>query len=165
MSYRKFTGAITRPNDTTQYAANDAWANGTPAAISFANIVPSNDGSSKIVKAKLIDSANQSTKGQFDLWLFHTAPTLDADNAAFTPTDAELDNVVGILRFDTAVDGDATSGAGGNAIYFGKTVNGFQEMPIRTKSTSRTLYGVVVVKNAYTPVAQEILKFELWVEW
>jgi hypothetical protein len=164
MSFKKISASVTRPNDTTQYAANDVWANGTPAALSFTNVVNANDGSNKIVKAMLVDSASQATKGQFDLWLFHTAPALDADNAAFTPTDAELANVVGILRFDTGIDGDATSGAGGNAIYFGKTVNGFQELPIRTKVASRTLYGIVVVKNTYTPVAQEVLTFTLWID-
>ena len=164
MSYKKVTASVTRPNDTTQYAANDVWANGTPAALNFANVVRANDGSNKIVKAMLVDSASQATKGQFDLWLFDTAPALDADNAPFTPTDAELAALVGIIRFNGAVDGDATSGAGGNAVDFGKTINGFQELPIRTKVASRSLYGIVVVKNTYTPVAQEVLTFTLWVD-
>jgi hypothetical protein len=157
MSFKKISASVTRPNDTTQYAANDVWANGTPAALSFTNVVNANDGSNKIVKAMLVDSASQATKGQFDLWLFHTAPALDADNAAFTPTDAELANVVGILRFDTGIDGDATSGAGGNAIYFGKTVNGFQELANSYKScVTRTVWYRCGKKHLYACCSRSI---------
>lgn len=164
MAIRKVTGSVTRPANTTHYAAGDVVTAGTPAAISFTNLVNAMNGTQKIVKAMLVDSANQATKGQFDLFLFSVAPSVDADNAAFTPTDAELANLVGILRFDTAIDGDATAGADGNAVYFGKNVTGEYSMPVRTATASRTLYGVTVVRNAYTPVSDEVLTFHLWVE-
>lgn len=164
MSFRKITAAVTRPNDTTQYAVGDVIAAGTPVPLTFTNVVLSNNGSNRIVKAMALDSAAQATKAQIDLYLFDTTLTVDADNAAFTPTDAELAKLVAIIRFDTFVTGDATSGAGGNAVAFGKNLEGFQETPIRAAVGSRTLYGVAVARNTYTPVADEVFTFTLWVE-
>jgi hypothetical protein len=164
MSYKKVSGSVTRPADTTQYAVGDVVTAGTPAVITFTNALNANNGSGKIVKSTLLDSANQATKGQFDLFLFHTAPTIDADNATFTPTDAEMANLVGIIRFATAVGGDLTAGAVGNAIYHGVDITGAYVTPIGTKVASRSLYGVTVVQNTYTPIASEVLTFTLWVE-
>lgn len=164
MSFRKFTASVTRPNDTTQYAVGDVIAAGTPVPLTFTNIVLSNNGSNRIVKAMAVDGAAQATKAQIDLYLFDTTLTVDADNAAFTPTDAEMEKLVAIIRFDTFVPGDATAGAGGNAVAFGKNLEGFQNTPIRAALNSRTLYGVAVAKNTYTPVADEKFTFVLWVE-
>ena len=164
MNLRQVTGTFTRPNDTDAYAIGDVVANSTtaPVAINFANASRSNDGSNTIIDAMLIDSAAQATKGQFELWLFKTAPTMDNDNAAFTPTDAELLNLVGIIDFTGAPRvGDATAGAGGNAVYYGKASNGSFEPKFRTKVASRILYGVLVVRNAYTPVADEVFTIVL----
>ena len=79
-------------------------------------------------------------------------------------TDAEMANLVGIIRFATAVGGDLTAGAVGNAIYHGVDITGAYQTPIGTKVASRSLYGVTVVQNTYTPIASEVLTFTLWVE-
>jgi hypothetical protein len=59
-----------------------------------------------------VDSANQTVKATVELWLFDTTFTPDNDNAAFTPTDAELLTLVGIIQFSTWFVGDATAAAG-----------------------------------------------------
>lgn len=150
------TASFTRPNDTTAYAAGDAVTNSTsaPAALTFTSAADSNGGSGMIVGARLVDSAAQATKGQFELWVFAgaAAPTPDNDNAAFTPTDAELANIITVIPFTTPYTGDATAGAGGNCVYLADGVNAV----FKCDSGTPNLFGLVVVRNAYTPVAQEV---------
>lgn len=164
MSYRKVTATFTRPSNTTQYAVGDVLTAGTAAAMTFTNVVGGANGNGEIVKSVLVDSANQATLGDFELWLFHTAPTMDNDNAAFTPTDAEMLNLVGIIDFPATVAavGDATSGAGGNVVYLGVPLSGLKTEPIGTKIGSRTLYGVLVARSTYTPVSAEEFTITLW---
>lgn len=156
---------VTRPNDTNTYAAGDVITNSTSAgsatAFTFSNVVRKAGGSGTIVAASLLDSANQTLKLLADLWLFHTLPGLDGDNAAFTPTDAEMDNVVAVLPFSAYFVGDATSGAGGNVRLIWSDI----PRPFTCASGVRDLYGVLVARNAYVPVAQEIFTPKLGIFW
>lgn len=146
-------GSFTRPADTTAYAAGDVASDSTsaPTVITFTNVASQNNGGGVIVSAELIDSANQATKGIFELWLFDTTVTPDNDNAVFTPTDAELATLVGVIPFDVSYVGDVTAGADGNAIYQAQHLN----LPFKAGASSRNLFGVLVVRNAYTPVSAE----------
>jgi hypothetical protein len=152
------SASITRPSDTTAYAAGDAATNSTTAPVvsTFTGAARVAAGSGTIVAATLIDSANQATKGNFELWLFDTTATPDNDNAVFTPTDAECLTLVGVIPFGAAIVGDATSGAGGNAVY---PVQGLG-MPFKLPSGS-DLFGLLVVRNAYTPVSAEVFTMRL----
>lgn len=147
------TATITRPNDTTQYAAGEAVADSTtaPSVFSIAGCVRANGGTGMISDVVMVDSASQATKGQFELWIMTATWTPDNDNAAFTPTDAECANVVAIVPLTTVYVGDATAGAGGNAVYVSDTIN----KVFQCASGSTTLYLALVVRNAYTPVANE----------
>lgn len=168
MSFKRISDTFTRPNDTTTYAAGDVVNNSTttPEGLVFTNIVGGTNGKGKIAQATLTSSANQSTKGDFELWLFNTAPEVDNDNAAFTPTDAELANLVTIIGFtgSTAIVGGAGSGAAGNLVYFGVPKNGQKDAIIFTKTGSRVLYGVLVARNAYVPIAEEVFTITLSAE-
>lgn len=153
------TTNFTRPNDTTQYAANDAVANATSsthAVLTFTDVARKNGYSGMIYDVVCVTSANKSTKPQLELWLFHTAPTAMEDNAAFDPTDAEVRNCVGIFSFNTWVQGDDTADTG-NA----RSRSDERNIAFVCASTDNDLYGVVKVKNAYTPVAQERFDFYL----
>lgn len=156
------TASVTRPNDTTAYAAGDAVTDSTsaPTVMTFSSAARINAGTGTIIGAVLIDSANQSTKGDFDLFIFDTTYTPDNDNAAFTPTDAELQTCLAVISFTgtTAKTGDATSGAGGNCIYPSAVVNPIE---FQTLSGSQNLYGALVARNAYTPVANEVFTVRL----
>ncbi len=151
--------SFTRPADVTAYAAGDAVTNSTsaPTVITFTNCAAANAGSGIIIGATLIDSASQATKGIFELWLFDTTITPDNDNAVFTPTDAELATLVGVIPFDISYVGDATLGAGGNAVYTASILN----LPFVTGAGSRDLFGVIVARNAYTPVSAEVFTARL----
>lgn len=152
--------AFTRPADTTAYAAGDVVADLTASAndLEFTAIVRKPGGSGVILSAVLIDGANQGTKGDFELFLFDTAMAMDNDNALFTPTDAELEKLVGVIDFGaTPFVGDATSGADGNCAYVQAGVN----LAFKCAGSDTKLYGVLVVRNAYTPVSAEPFRVRL----
>ena len=148
------TASLTRPNDANAYAAGDVITNSTssPTVITFSGCARRNGKSGLVIGAQCIDSANQSTKPTLELWLFDTTFTPDNDNAVFTPTDEELATLVGIIQFNLWFVGDATAGAGGNCASLGALT---EPMAFVTGASSTSLFGILVVRNAYTPVAQE----------
>lgn len=166
--YHQVWADFTRPADTTAYAAGDVIADSTSAAtiLTFRGCAGNDDEAGAIHSVLLIDGADQATKLNADLFLFDTAPTsYGNDNAAFTPTDAELQTLVGVISLDgtTAAnlkEGDATSGAGGNVLIQQTGLN----MPFRCAAGSTKLYGVLVARNAYTPVSAETFRLKLGVE-
>jgi hypothetical protein len=152
---------FTRPANTTVYAAGDAVTDSTtsPTQMTFDGVARANAGSGVIVGAVLIDSANQTTKGQFELWLFDATVTPDNDNAVFTPTDTECGTLIGVIEFNIPKVGDATSGAGGNVVY----PVGNLSIPFTCGASVDDVYGLLVVRNAYTPVSGEVFTVRLQV--
>jgi hypothetical protein len=155
--------SFTRPADTTAYTAGDAVSDSTsaPSVITFKSVT--REGFCTIQQAILLDSAAQATKIDAELWLFDTAPTAVNDNAAITFTDAELANLVGVIDFAVAnvKTGLATAGAGGNAVNVKTGLN----IPVRLPKLVNDLYGVLVVRNAYTPVSAEVFTITLGVTY
>lgn len=152
---------FTRPADTNAYAAGDAVTNSTsaPSILTFDAVARANAGSGVIVGAVLIDSANQATKGQFELWLYDTSFSADNDNAAFTPSDGETETLIGVIEFNIPKVGDATSGAGGNCVYPVPNLS----IPYTCGGSSDDIFGLLVVRNAYTPVSAEKFTVRLFV--
>lgn len=146
---------FTRPNDTNAYAAGDVIADSTsaPTIITLSGAVKGEGESSMILSASLFSSANQATKLDARLWLFDTTVTMDNDNAAFTPTDAELRTLLAVIAFPSTawIGGDATSGAGGNAVCQAQAL----WLPIVAANKTNNIFAVLEARNAYTPVAQE----------
>jgi hypothetical protein len=54
-------------------------------------------GSGTILSASLTSSNAPALAGIFELWLFNASYTADNDNAAFTPTTAEMLTVVQVM--------------------------------------------------------------------
>lgn len=167
MSYRKVNATVTRPADTTTYTAGDVVTSTVPNEINFVRVVGGTNGTGEIARAVLTSSANQTLKGDFELWLFNTELTsMPSDNAAFAPTDAELDNLITVIKFatGTALVANAGSGVAGSVVYFGQPAVGSGGIPIGTKKSSTALYGVLVVRNAYVPISEEKFTINLYVE-
>jgi hypothetical protein len=157
---RVISASFTRPDNATAYAAGDVICNSTsaPVILTFPRATVTQGPSFSIIaQVVMVDSANQSTKLEAELWLFDTAITMDNDNAAFTPTDAELVNLLGIVELETPYVGTVTSGADGNAVYRSSGLS----VPIQTKPSDNAIYGVLVARNAYTPVASESFTIKL----
>lgn len=150
---RTIAANLTRPADTTAYAAGDVVADSTsaPTIITFPRATA--DALSYIQQATIVSSQNAATKPDLELWLFDTAITMDNDNAAFTPTDAELRTLLGVIAFPVASFkvGDAGAAAVGNVICDVQGLN----IQINSTPTVNAIYGVLVVRNAYAPVSAE----------
>jgi hypothetical protein len=154
--------SLLRPNNTTQYTAGDVIADTvTGVQVVFANMARYPGGSGTITDAILTSSANETTKGEFELWLFDTINTAhEADNAAFSPTDNDMVRLAAILDFTTVFE--ATAGAGGNVAYMAERT--FLPISFKCVAASRNLFATLVVRNAYTPIAFEVFTFRLNVE-
>jgi hypothetical protein len=154
----KPAATVTRPADTTAYAAGDVVNAGTGAVITFAGCARANGLGGVIQHATLVDSAAQATKADLELWLFDTTFTADNDNAVFTPTDAELATVVCVIDMSANVYvGDATAGADGNCVHQSDVLN----RAFTCEAADDDLYGALVVRNAYTPVSGETFTIQL----
>lgn len=147
----RIKASVTRPSNANAYAAGDVIGTAASDVIAFPNLARSNGGAGMIINAVVVDSASQATKPSLELWLFTVAPAAVADNAAFAPTDAELENLVGVIDLTSVRVGNATVGAGGNSVL----PSAVSTLPFKCEAGSTTLYGVLVVRNAYTPVADE----------
>lgn len=152
------SATVTRPADTNAYTAGDVVCNSTsaPVVMTFSDAFKFNH--TVLQHAVITSSANVATKPDLELWLFDTTITMDNDNAAFTPTDAEMLTLVAVVPFLTAdfKVGDATSGAGGNSVCESKNLG----IPINP-AASDDLYGVLVARNAYVPVSGEVFTVRL----
>ena len=156
---RSVYGTFTRPNDTTTYAIGDVISDSTSAStvLTFSNAVPQSGGSSILQQVTMVVGEYQTTKLSADLFLFDTAPaSYGVDNAAFTPTDAELLRAVAVVTLDgTATSplqihgGDLTAGATGNCIIEASDLG----IPVTALNTDNAIYGVLVARNAYVPAA------------
>ena len=150
--------SVTRPANTTPYTAGDIIAAVTTNNhLTFSDVVEDSGGTGSIDGVRVTSSANQSTKPDLELWLFHTDITEVGDNVAFAPTDAEMLTRVGII--DLSVDnwkaGHSGSGATGNACIEVSNLGAI------FNTATKDLIGVLVVRNGYTPVSSEIFTVEL----
>jgi hypothetical protein len=155
------TASYTRPNDTNAYTAGDVLAESTsaPTVLTFKGAI--RNGNSILKAALCIDSVAAGTKPDLELWLFHTAPTAVNDNAAFTITDAEALTLAGIVPFAVATFQASALNCACQKLAL--------DLPLKGSIGSRAmasqdLYGIVVVRNAYTPAANEVFTFSLLIE-
>lgn len=151
-------GAYTRPADTIPYTAGDALANSTsaPAALTFPNAALRSGGSGFVISASLVDKANQTLKLAATLYLFSATVTPTNDNAALAIAAADMDLYLGKLVFSTADVTNSAAGAAGSVVFTGTLA---QSLPYRCAGTS--LFGLLQVTNAYTPVSGEVFNIIL----
>lgn len=144
---------VTRPGDTTAYAANDAMSNSTssPTAggFTFTSACRVSGGSGVITDAIITTSADPATTLQGEIWIFDTSVTNINDNAAFAVSDAEIKTYVGKIPFTLE---DSGNNGSYNATNLGM---GF------TCSGSANLRYLIRVKNAYTPANAEVVTVRL----
>lgn len=145
------TATLTRPNNATQLAVKEAIGS---QVLVFQGIA-AKPGDSKILSsAILIDMALQPTKLSVDLLLFAKPLTvLPVDNALYTPSVADMTNLIARIKFDLSVAEEV-----GNAYSL-------YEVPVNQTVTLASdevaAYGVLVARNTYTPVANETLIVKL----
>lgn len=148
------SGSVTRPANTTQYATGDAIGTAATSVIELTGCGRQLGGSGVISNVLVVDDAAPATKADLELWLFASAPAGEVDNAAFTPTDAELLELVGVVDL-----GSSPYVGDGNCVYQALT----QNLCYRCSDEDRSLYGTLVVRNTYTPVSGEVFTVSLGV--
>lgn len=148
------SGNFTRPNDTNIYAAGDTISDSTSAPTSFYvdNCSRLNAGSGTLVSATIADSAAQSTKADLELWIFKDTFTNNNDNVAWQPSDANIQggNLIAVI----ALGLEPYAGLN-NCFYQWAATPGRGGIPFVCAAASKKIYYALVVRNAYTPVAQE----------
>jgi hypothetical protein len=94
---------ITRPADTTAYAAGDAMSNSTTAPTSggftLTDAARKSGGSGIITDVCVASSNDPGTRLNGEIYFWDQAVTNINDNAAFTVTDAEIKNCIGVVPF------------------------------------------------------------------
>ncbi len=153
------TAGFTRPGDTTTYTAGDVVSNSTssPSVITFANAVRSNAAGGVLNSVYMVDNANQTLPGVFELWLFHTTVTATNDNSAWNISDANMLNAIGVVPLSASYLGNTGSGTAGNRVFMAPSLG----IPFRCAAGATSLYGVLIARNAYVPVDSENFFFQL----
>jgi len=161
VQYTQTFDGFTRPSNTTTYTAGDVIADSASAAtiLKFSRCAGEPGQGGFIKSAILIDSSDESTKLNADLFLFNVSPvTYGNDNEAFAPTDAELRDCVGVITLDGTVAANLKAGSGNSVI------NNFGiDMAFTCTINERALYGVLVARNAYVPTSAEVFRIKLGV--
>lgn len=153
--------SLTRPANTTQYAAGDQVADSAsaPTPIEFVLAAQVPGGAGIILSALCISSANQGTKPDLELYIFDAEPTPSNDNAAWAPADTDVMNIIGAVEFDSWYVGKSDAGADGNTVAIEEV-----KIPFRTESDSMSLWGLLVERATYTPVSGETFTIRLGIQ-
>lgn len=140
---------VTRPDNATQYSANDIIGDVSGDGIFvIPNAALELGGTGSILNLVLLVSAVEAVKPNLEVWFFDTRPALIADNAPFAITDPEIKRCLGVLDLDGVPLETAN-----NLLY---RVVSFNPIVFRCLAGSRDLYGALVEKGTYTPVASEV---------
>lgn len=150
MNVVKATATVTRQADTTQYAAGEVLTDATGTRLEFSGLPIKTGDGGMIEAAVCIDSVFHATvRPDLELWLFDADVAAQTDNAAAGFSDAELLTLVGIITFPVA--SFKQGGANGACV----------QSNLGISFRANVLYGVLVLRNTYTPASAEVFKVVL----
>lgn len=140
---------VTRPADTTAYAAGDAISDSTSAPTSggftLTGAARKSGGSGIITDMTVCSSNDPATRLAGEIFIFNQSVTNVNDNAAFAVSDTEIKTCVGVVPF-------ALFDAGNNGFAHITGLN-----ILFTCSGSANLRFLLRARNAYTPASSEVL--------
>jgi hypothetical protein len=135
------------------YAAGDALG----GLLTFPYAVAFNGGSGSIVKVVIVDDAQQLAP--IDIVFFNQTFTVTADNAPFTPTDADMQNCIGYIDMLAADYANFVN----NSVAC-KTTETRLPFPFRVADSGTSLYAQMVVRATPTYVAVDDLTIKLTID-
>ena len=155
----RVAATFARPADTSAYAALDTVSTSTsaPVVITFSNMARINAGSGYITKARIMTDQKTNT-ARFRLHLFHTAPTLTNDNAAFPLLWADRANRVGKIDFGAMTSEDATNST------CAESLNESVRLSFTCEAANTALYGILETLDAFTPASGQNFYISLTAE-
>ena len=133
------------------YTAGDA----VGGLLTFANAASISGGSGYIVDIIIVDNAGQNVP--YELHLFDRTFTAMADNAAWDPSDADMQNWLGFINVATSDRAAGSNNSGSN-----KTSG--QRMPKKYILNGTSLFGQLVTRGAPTYAATDDITVKLLVE-
>lgn len=153
------TANFNRPNDTNGYDPGDVVASSLGEdIITFPNVFTGANSGGVIKNVLMRDSVNQPTPGTFELWLFASQITTSmVDRDPFALNDGQAELVIAVITLSAQYVSNWNGTAGGNRVYQAEDVN------IGCVSTGTELYGILVVRNAYSPLGSENFSFRMCV--
>lgn len=150
---------LTRPADTTAYAALDAVSNSTssPVVLTFENIARKVGGSGYITKAQL--ATNQKTNtARFRLHLFSAAPTAINDNSPYLTLYANIASRVGVIDFPACATEDPTNSTQATS----QAMAGQANLPLPfVCGADANLYGLLETLDVFTPASGQQITIKL----
>lgn len=153
----RVSAELTRPADTTAYAANDVVADSTsaPTLLSLTNAMRVSGGSGYVVRVALTTDKKSITP-RFRIHFFNASnPTIANDNAQHKELYADTGKRLGYVDL-SAMTTAADSSGSDTSRAFDSTVR----LPI-VASGSRTIYALLETLDSFTPASGE--KFTLTV--
>lgn len=157
---------MTRPADTTAYAAGDLVANSTTAGQVTGLVFPlavRNNEAIRVERVRLRKSGTSLTNASFRVYLCRALPALSVgDNGVFNSSSAlAVDNIQYIIGwFDITMDRSGTVGARGTGVP-----NVGNAIAISPVDPSTTIYGLIEATAAYTPASAETFDCTLEGQW
>lgn len=150
--------SLTRPADTTAYAAKDAVSNSTsaPSVLTFAGAGRVNAGTGYITALRMMTDQSANV-AQFRLHLYAIAPTAINDNAAQTLLYANRDKRVGYIDIGPL----ATEGSGSDAA---SGLNADLRLPFKCDTADTNLYGLLETLSVFTPASAQSFYLSLVVD-
>lgn len=140
---------VTRPADTTAYAAGDCISDSTSAPTSggftLTNIARKSGGSVIITDICVASSNDPATRLAGEIFIFNQSVTNVNDNAAFAVSDTEIKTCVAVIPFSLL-----DAGNNGYAHITGLNI-------LCTCSGSDDLRFLLRARNAYTPASAEVI--------
>lgn len=146
--------SVTRPNDTSAYAARDVIgaATGSTAALEFTNMAPSGGGKILVTSARLMVNVTSVPSGMSSFFLAcysATPPSALGDNAAWDLPSGDRSVFLGKIALGTPVDEGSTLFVETDAILKQMTLTG------------TSLFAYLVTEGAYTPTALGVKQIDL----
>jgi hypothetical protein len=155
--YSRKVSSFTRPNDTTAYAAGDLVANSATAG-SVTPLSWGTSGSRPFDAPAIRLHKTGATGATFRIYLFSASPTVSTtgDNGSF---DANVNNSADVIAIYEGVLYGMKDGSVGLLV----PISGVIQREYVGDPT--TVYGLVRVGDAYTPIAQEVFTASLVMEF
>lgn len=158
---KKVLSTITRPGDTTAYTAGDVFGDTTYATLAVGS---ANGDTGRIVDAGLTLSVAPSTRPDFRVFFFDTAPSTFADNAVFAPTGTDLGYLIGWLDFPGSSADIPNGGSGStNLVYPCPGMMPPHGMFFKCGASSQNIFAYVVTLSGRTPAASEVVNLKIGV--
>jgi hypothetical protein len=133
----------TRPADTTQYAAGDAVVS---SMFVFSGAARINNGQGLIRQARVRVTSAQTVPPLLELWVFRASGITVTDNSGFAPSDANTaDELVGVITLPNIYQTTLQNICISDDLL----------LPFVAGSGGTSIWGVLVVRNAYIPTSAE----------